>query len=49
MSNENDSLFEAILPTFVEELHEHVDALNRNLLGLEGDIPADERAELRPV
>jgi two-component system chemotaxis sensor kinase CheA len=46
MPLDDNSLFEAILPTFVEELHEHVDALNRNLLGLEGDIPDDERTEL---
>lgn len=46
MPLDDNSLFEAILPTFVEELHEHVDALNRNLLGLEGDIPDSERTEL---
>lgn len=46
MVSDDNSLFDAILPTFVEELHEHVDALNRNLLGLEADIPRDERIEL---
>ncbi len=46
MPHDDNSLFEAILPTFVEELHEHVDALNRNLLGLEGNVPAEERVEL---
>jgi two-component system chemotaxis sensor kinase CheA len=43
---DKDKLLKRLMATFLEELEEHVGALNRDLLALEKEIDADKRAEL---
>jgi two-component system chemotaxis sensor kinase CheA len=42
---DRDQLIQRLMATFLEELEEHVAALNRDLLALEKDLPAQERRE----
>ena len=35
-----------LMATFLEELHEHVEGMNRDLLALEKNPPEDEREEI---
>jgi two-component system chemotaxis sensor kinase CheA len=43
---DKDKLIKRLMATFLEELHEHVGALNRDLLALEKETDAGRRAEL---
>ena len=42
---DKDQLIKRLMTTFLEELEEHVGALNRDLLALEKDPSGQERAE----
>src|SRR2546421_3344727 len=43
---DKDKLIKRLMTTFLEELHEHVGALNRDLLALEKEADGRKRAEL---
>src|SRR5438105_1610340 len=42
---DKNKLIERLMATFLEELEEHIVAFNRDLLALEKDVAAEERAE----
>lgn len=46
---DKQELAKRLMATYLEELHEHVEAMNRDLLSLERGLPADQRGEVMKV
>ncbi|MBI2478921.1 MAG: hybrid sensor histidine kinase/response regulator, partial [Planctomycetia bacterium] len=46
---DKQELAKRLMATYLEELHEHVEAMNRDLLSLEEGLPAERRGEVMKV